>query len=66
VNCGYCNLTNLALGFHSPSIEPAIPALRAWLDQHSQSFCTLEKPFFSTLLAREIPKYENLDTQYWV
>jgi len=25
----------------------------------------LEKTFFSTVLAKEIPKHQRIDTQYW-
>ncbi|KAF8151526.1 hypothetical protein B0H34DRAFT_132545 [Crassisporium funariophilum] len=53
-------------GFHSPSIAPALPALKAWLDEHEASFDTLEKPFFSTVRGKEIPKHEQLKSQYWV
>ena len=34
-------------GFRSPSIAPALPALKAWFDKHEASFNVLEKPFFS-------------------
>ncbi|KDR66936.1 hypothetical protein GALMADRAFT_232327 [Galerina marginata CBS 339.88] len=57
---------NIDQGFHSPSIAPALPALRAWLDEHAEAVNGLEKPFFSTLRGKEIPKHERLDTQYWV
>ena len=53
-------------GFHSPSIAPALPALKAWLDEHEASFNVLEKPFFSTLRGKEIAKYERLRSDYWV
>ncbi|CAA7264464.1 unnamed protein product [Cyclocybe aegerita] len=53
-------------GFHSPSIAPALPALKAWLDEHEASMKPLEKPFFSTVRAREIPKHQDLNSQYWV
>ena len=54
------------LGFHSPSIASALPALKAWLDEHEASFDTLEKPFFSTLRGKEIAKHEHLRSDYWV
>jgi hypothetical protein len=53
-------------GFHSPSIAPALPALKAWLDEHEASFDTLEKPFFSTVRGKEIAKHECLGSAYWV
>ncbi|KAJ3515067.1 hypothetical protein NLJ89_g1986 [Agrocybe chaxingu] len=53
-------------GFHSPSIAPALPALKAWLDEHEASMKPLEKSFFSTVRAREIPKHQDLNSQYWV
>ena len=53
-------------GFHSPSIAPALPALKAWLDEHEASFNLLEKPFFSTLRGKEIAKHEHLGSEYWV
>jgi acyl transferase domain-containing protein len=53
-------------GFHSPSIAPALPALKAWLDEHQASFDALEKPFFSTLRGKEIAKHEHLRSEYWV
>jgi acyl transferase domain-containing protein len=53
-------------GFHSPSIAPALPALKAWLDEHEASFNVLEKPFFSTLRGKEIAKHEHLGSEYWV
>ncbi|KAF4622433.1 hypothetical protein D9613_009459 [Agrocybe pediades] len=59
-------ILNVDQGFHSPSIAPAIPHLKSWLEKHSSSFSSLEKSFFSTLLAKEVPKYERLDTQYWI
>ncbi|PPQ84949.1 hypothetical protein CVT25_004462 [Psilocybe cyanescens] len=57
---------NIDQGFHSPSIAHALPALRAWLDEHNEAINGLEKPFFSTLRGKEIPKHERLDAQYWV
>ena len=53
-------------GFHSPSIAPALPALKAWLDEHEASFDALEKPFFSTVHGKEIAKREHLKSEYWV
>ena len=53
-------------GFHSPSIASALPALKAWLDEHEASFNVLEKPFFSTLRGKEIAKHERLGSEYWV
>ncbi|KAF8811343.1 ketoacyl-synt-domain-containing protein [Phlegmacium glaucopus] len=53
-------------GFHSPSIAPALPALKAWLDEHEASFDALEKPFFSTARGKEIAKHEHLKSEYWV
>ena len=58
-------LTSLS-GFHSPSIAPAPPALKAWLDEHEAPFNLLEKPFFSTLCGKEIAKHEHLGSEYWV
>jgi acyl transferase domain-containing protein len=59
-------LSNPLSGFHSPSIAPALPALKAWLDEHEASFNVLEKPFFSTLRGKEISKHEHLGSEYWV
>ena len=56
----------LLSGFHSPSIAPALPALKAWLAEHEASFNALEKPFFSTLRGKEISKHEHLGSEYWV
>ncbi|PPQ99823.1 hypothetical protein CVT24_009617 [Panaeolus cyanescens] len=53
-------------GFHSPSITPALPALRAWLEEHESHINGLEKPMFSTVKAKELPKQERLDVQYWI
>jgi hypothetical protein len=38
----------------------ALPALKAWLNEHEALFDTLEKPFFSTLHGKEIAKHEHL------
>ena len=59
------HLTPLS-GFHSPSIAPALPPLKAWLDKHEASFNVLEKLFFSTFCGKEIAKHEHLRLDYWV
>jgi len=58
--------SNFLLGFHSSAIAPALPELKSWLDEHEDSFKNLEKPFFSTLRGKEIPKHDRLSSQYWV
>ncbi|KAF8797417.1 hypothetical protein BYT27DRAFT_7265734 [Phlegmacium glaucopus] len=46
------------LTFCQASIAPALPALKAWLDEQETSFDALEKPFFkfSTARGKEIAK----------
>ncbi|KAF8953963.1 acyl transferase domain-containing protein [Flammula alnicola] len=61
-----CTKLNVDQGFHSPAIASALPALKAWLDEHDDSIDGLAKPFFSTLRGAEIPKHESLDAKYWV
>ncbi|KAF8807540.1 hypothetical protein BYT27DRAFT_6574926 [Phlegmacium glaucopus] len=41
----------------------ALPALKAWLDEHEASFDVLARPFFSTAHGEEID--EHLRSEYW-
>lgn len=55
-----------AVGFHSACIEPCIPTLRSWLEEHNSQLGSPNLAYYSTALARRLDANHQLDAQYWV
>ncbi|KAJ7666829.1 hypothetical protein DFH06DRAFT_1040341 [Mycena polygramma] len=57
---------NVDQGFHSYCIDPALPILTAWIDDHQKEFRPLELPLFSTVLGELVPQGQYLGPRHWV
>lgn len=55
-----------AAGFHSQCIEPNLPALRSWLEEHDSHLGSSKLAYYSTALAKRLDAGHHLDAQYWV
>ncbi|KAK0488295.1 hypothetical protein EDD18DRAFT_593749 [Armillaria luteobubalina] len=57
---------NVDQGFHSPSIFPALSALRETIREHDLPNRPLQVPMFSTVTGRLIRAQSSLPSAYWV
>ena len=55
-----------ALGFHSPCIEPSLPALQSWLEEHDMQLGSSKLAYYSSALAKRLDASHRLDARYWV